>query len=95
MRIQATVWAVTIDEAFGNLRHSFPTTAEFQGVHFAYAVNETAGGASVLLEIRKRGRNYYWLLVDNRFKLVGASALSRFKRMKTVGETFSPGACHD
>lgn len=76
-----------IDEAFHHLSGAFTHLAEFQGLHFKYAVKDGA----MLIEQRRAGRYFYWLLVGDRFKLVHASLASRFKRMAPItNSTFTP-----
>lgn len=77
-----------LDAALAQLHGSFPTVAEFQGVHFKYA----AKGGTVLIESRKFDAvrqcpvYFYWILADGRFKLIHASQKSRLSAMRTIDE---------
>lgn len=81
-----------VDAAFAPLRGAFPQKAVFQGTHFKYAVR----GNALLIERRgfDEAQNcpifYYWLLVGERFLLVGASRESKLAPMKTIGESLTP-----
>ena len=79
---------MTIDEAFGQLKGVFAIMAQFQGGHFKYA----AKNGVVMLEIKRNGRFYYWLLIDGRFVLVHASLESRLRSMRTVTDCLDPKA---
>lgn len=83
--------SVTIDDAFAQLTGTFATLAEFQGGHFKYAVKN----GSVLIEVRRNGRYYYWLLVENRFLLVGASLESKLAPLRTIGQSLKPAFVPD
>ena len=91
-----------IDQAFAGLSHAFPAKAEFQGQHFAYAAKngfhilETkktvftpCGSCPTCGQQRgeKERRFFYWLWVDSRWVLVHAALETRFKGLKTVGQS--------
>ena len=71
---------MNVDEAFGNLKGSFPCEAVFQGMHFQYAVK----GGVVLVEVKRQEKFFYWLLVGDRFKLVHAANRSKFRKLWTI-----------
>lgn len=93
---------MTVAEAFAGISHAFPSKAEWQGQHFAYAAKD----GHLLIETKKssfevrstcptcgnkRGskesRYFYWLLVDGQFRLVHASLESRLRPLRTIGES--------
>lgn len=76
---------MTTEDALASLAGIFPIRAEFQGVHFRYAERN----GSVIIEIKRSGRFFYWLLAEGRFRLVHASMESKFVRMNTVGQAFT------
>jgi len=77
---------VTADEAFGQVKKVFPAVVEWDGIHYRYAANNGV----VIIEIRKREKFFYWLHFDQACELVHTASESKFRRMKTVGECFSP-----
>jgi len=78
--------SMTIDEAFGKIKREFPESAMFQGMHFKYACRDGV----VFIERKLAGRFFYWLTIDDRFKLVGASERSKLSPLKTIGDCFRP-----
>lgn len=77
-----------VGAAFAKLSGSFPSLASLQGnVHFKYAVRNGV----ILIETKRDGRYWYWILVGEEFLLIGAFATGKLKRMKTItDETFTP-----
>ena len=69
-----------VTEAFAALAGAFPTLASFQGLHFKYAVKNGV----VLIESKRDGRYFYWILVGEEFRLIHASMQSKLKRMQTI-----------
>jgi hypothetical protein len=82
--------AVTVDEAFAQLRGAFPSKAAFQGTHFGFAQSKGV----CLIERRLADRYFYWLLFEGQAKLVHASRESKLAPLRTVGDSFTPKA-HD
>lgn len=81
-----------VDSAFQSLAGAFPLLARFHGLHFKYAVKN----GIVLIEIRRDGRFYYWLLIGERFRLIHSSDNSKLRKMKTVTHsTFTPTGQYD
>jgi len=81
-----------INSAFQNLSGAFPLLARYQGLHFKYAVKNGV----ILIETRRGGRYYYWLLVGERFRLIHSAEHSKWRKMKTVTHsTFTPTAQYD
>ena len=81
-----------VTEAFGKLGGSFPTLANFQGLHFKYAVRDGV----VMIESKRDGRYFYWILVGEKFLLIHASLQSKLKRMETISSaTFIPSRPYD
>jgi hypothetical protein len=81
-----------IDESFANLRGAFPTIAEFQGLHFRYVEKN----GSLMIEMRRFDRYFYWLLVGHTFKLIHASQVSKLKRLQPISDsTFTPSHAYD
>lgn len=79
----------TVGEAFAKLSGSFPSLASprLGAVHFKYAVRE----GSVLIETKRDGKYWYWLLVGEEFVPIHVTTNSKLKRMKTITEeTFTP-----
>ena len=70
----------TIDDAFAYLKSAFPSAATFQGTHFRYAVRD----GSVILEVKRFDRFFYWLLIGEHFFLIHASKESKFASMRTI-----------
>lgn len=94
-----------IDEAFARVSHAFPHDADWQGTHFRYAVKNGVTlieiKRSVFIPERQcdacgqhRGtkdtRFFYWLLVGEKFFAVHASEKTKFGKLRTVKESFSP-----
>jgi hypothetical protein len=78
--------------AFAKLGGAFPTLANFQGLHFKYAVRDGV----VLIESKRDGRYFYWILVGEKFLLIHASMQSKLKRMHTItNATFIPSKPYD
>jgi hypothetical protein len=78
--------------AFEKLTGAFPTLATFQGLHFKYAVKDGV----VLIESKRDGRYFYWILVDEKFLLIHASLQSKLKRMETItNASFIPSRPYD
>lgn len=89
---QETSAADEVTEAFGKLSGAFPTLASFQGLHFKYAVKDGV----VLVESKRDGRYFYWILIDEKFLLIHASLQSKLKRMETItNATFIPSRPYD
>lgn len=81
-----------VTEAFAKLSGSFPTLANFQGLHFKYAVRDGV----VLIESKRDGRYFYWILIGEKFLLIHASLQSKLKRMETItNATFIPSRPYD
>ncbi len=81
-----------VTEAFGKLAGAFPTLATFQGLHFKYAVRD----GTVLIESKRDGRYFYWILIGEKFLLIHASLQSKLKRMETItSATFVPSRSYD
>lgn len=81
-----------VTETFGKLNGAFPTLASFQGLHFKYAVKDSV----VLIESKRDGRYFYWILVGETFRLIHASMQSKLKRMQTItSATFTPSRPYD
>lgn len=81
-----------VTDAFAKLSGSFPTLASFQGLHFKYAVRDGV----VLIESKRDGRYFYWILVGEKFLLIHASMQSKLKRMQTItNATFIPSKPYD
>ena len=78
--------------AFAKLGGAFPTLANFQGLHFKYAVRDGV----VLIESKRDGRYFYWMLVGDKFLLIHASLQSKLKRMQTItNATFTPSTSYN
>jgi hypothetical protein len=75
---------VDLPTAFAQFRSAFPSTAIFQGIHFKFADRNS----SLLIEMKRGDRFFYWLLIESQFKLIHASQKSRLAPMKTIGESF-------
>lgn len=81
-----------VTNAFGKLTGAFPTLASFQGLHFKYAVRDGV----VLIESKRDGRYFYWILIEEKFLLIHASMQSKLKRMQTItNATFMPSRPYD
>ena len=81
-----------VTEAFAKLSGSFPTLANFQGLHFKYVVRD----GTVLIESKRDGRYFYWILIGEKFLLIHASLQSKLKRMETItNATFIPSRPYD
>ena len=81
-----------VTEVFAKLSGAFPTLASFQGLHFKYAVRDGV----VLIESKRDGRYFYWILIDEKFLLIHASLQSKLKRMETItNATFIPSRPYD
>ena len=79
-------------EAFDQLKSSFPKTMEWRGLHlFSYVEKNGV----LLLERKKDGRFYYVIFFDRTSECIHSSLESRFKRLKTVGETLTPSRHYD
>ncbi len=98
---------MTIDEAFAAVSHAFPKDAEWQGLHFRYAVKN---GITLIEQKKSRFipestcnhcgqekgtkdvRFYYWLLVGEQFLCIHASRKSKFTLMRTILGSLSPSS---
>jgi hypothetical protein len=86
MKLCCTLTAVTIDEAFATVSNCFPQVAQFQGIHFKYAIRNGV----TLVERKGHDRFYYWLSVDDHFLLINASQESKLAPMRTIGQSLKP-----
>jgi hypothetical protein len=76
---------VDIPGALAQLRGAFPSTAIFQGTHFKFVQHKDVW----LLETKRSGRFFYWLLCDGNVKLVHASISSKLEPLRPLGELVS------
>lgn len=89
---QETVSTDDVTVMFAKLSGAFPALANFQGLHFKYAVRDGV----VLIESKRDGRYFYWILVGEKFLLIHASLQSKLKRMQTISSaTFIPSRPYD
>jgi hypothetical protein len=93
---------VTLDEAFAAVSHAFPSTAHWQGRHFVQAnrngvtIIEVKKSSFRTISTcphcgqtrdEKDSRFFYWLIWEGQSKLIHASLTSRFKSLRTIGES--------
>jgi len=75
---------VTLAEAFAQLKTAMPSFAQFQGTHFKFAQDHGV----TLIECRRDGRFFYWLIWEGEAKLVNASIESKFRMTRNIGQSF-------
>jgi len=81
-----------VQHAFGQIKSAFPTVHEWRGEH---VLSFAERNGVILVERKKDGRFYYVLIAEGTSRLIHMSDQSRFKRLKTVGDSFQPSLAYD
>ena len=74
-------------EAFDQLKNCFPKAIDWRGEHL---LNYAERNGVWLIERKKQGCFFYLISTSDGFQCIHTSMESRFKRLRTVGDSFTP-----